>query len=70
MTARILVIDDDPVICSLLTEKLRRLGYEAQAFQTLKEGVTTAENDAWDVVLLDIHMPDGNGLEHVPQIVK
>ncbi|MEE4240678.1 MAG: sigma-54-dependent Fis family transcriptional regulator, partial [Desulfopila sp.] len=38
--------------------------------QTLKEGVTTAENDAWDVVLLDIHMPDGNGLEHVPQIVK
>jgi two-component system, NtrC family, response regulator len=70
MTARILVIDDDPVICSLLTEKLRRLGYEAQAVQSLKQGLITAENGAWDVVLLDIHMPDGNGLEYIPQIVK
>ena len=70
MNARILIIDDDPSICMLLTDRLGRLGYEADAVRSLKKGMVRAEEEYWDIVLLDIHMPDGNGLEFLPQIVK
>ncbi len=33
-------------------------------------GLAAVENDNWDIVLLDVHMPDGNGLENLPQFVQ
>ncbi len=68
--ARILIIDDDPGICNMLINRLERKGYEPVAVYTLKQGITLAEEEAWDVVLLDVHMPDGNGLEYLPRFIK
>ncbi len=70
MVARILIIDDDPGICTMLTDKLRREGYDVEAVNTLQLGMTLVEDDFWDVVLLDVQMPDGNGLEYLPQFIK
>ena len=66
--AKVLIIDDDPVICSLLSEIVARGGQTAVAAQTLKKGLETVEGDRFDVVFLDVNMPDGNGLQSIGTI--
>lgn len=68
--AKILVVDDDHVLCSMLVEQLHRKGYVADATGTLQQGLAAAEKGGWDVVLLDVQMPDGNGLEFLPKFLK
>jgi len=68
--ARILIIDDDPAICTMLANKLGRDGYEVEAVRTLKQGMIMVEDGSWDVVLLDVQMPDGNGLEYLSRFVN
>ena len=70
MTAQILVIDDDPGICAVLTDRLSRLGYQAKAVRSLAQGMIEVDQGFFDIVLLDIHMPDGSGLEALPRIVR
>ncbi len=70
MVPRILIVDDDPIICNMLKDRLERKEYEAEAFSSLKEGLIIAEEEVWDVVLLDVNMPDGNGLEYLPRFIK
>jgi two-component system NtrC family response regulator len=69
MAGRILIVDDNPVICTMLERKLSPLGYEVRAVHTLEQGLLFIE-DYWDIVILDIFMPDGNGLEYLPRFVK
>lgn len=64
--ARILIVDDDSILCSMLVEQLQRKGYETGYANTLKQGLALARKVDWDVVLLDVQMPDGNGLEFLP----
>ena len=61
--ARVLVIDDDPVILELL-----RINFEIEGFEVLRaadgeEGLQRARTDEPDVVLCDIMMPRLDGLE-------
>ena len=64
----ILVIDDDPQICRVLAKNAERLGHTATTSQTLGEGLRQAQSLPVDLVFLDVHMPDGNGLEALPAI--
>ncbi len=63
--AKVLIIDDDPVICDILCEIVRRNGQTAVTEQTLKTAVERIHNDMFDVVFLDVGMPDGNGLQTI-----
>ncbi|MEW6218707.1 MAG: response regulator [Thermodesulfobacteriota bacterium] len=64
--ALILIIDDDTSMCYTLASLVARLGHEVATAATLKEGVAQAEARPFDVVLLDVRLPDGNGLEALP----
>jgi two-component system NtrC family response regulator len=44
------------------------MGHEPASAATLKDGVEKAAVEDWDVVFLDIRMPDGNGLEALPKL--
>ncbi len=66
--SRILIIDDDEMMCSTLSALVERKGYHATSAMTLKDGVDLAEKEDFDVVFLDVKMPDGNGLEVLPKI--
>jgi two-component system NtrC family response regulator len=66
--ARILIIDDDPLIRSTLTALIEDMGFESEKASTLSEGTAMAREGDFDVVCLDIDLPDGNGLEAVPEI--
>jgi two-component system NtrC family response regulator len=66
--ARILIIDDDPPVCKILKTIVQNLGHTAVYVHTLKEGLGIVDSQAWDVVLLDVNLPDGIGLRAIEEI--
>ena len=66
--ARILIIDNDPLIRSTLTALIGDMGYEAEKAATLSQGVKMAREGAFDVVYLDLDLPDGNGIDSISEI--
>lgn len=63
----ILIVDDEKEICLLLSAILRGMGYSTLQANTLKEAIDLAKEKNPDLMFLDIHLPDGSGLEQVPQ---
>jgi DNA-binding response OmpR family regulator len=66
--AKILIIDDDRSICSLLQAVIRKIGHESDSVQSLEDGHKKAVTATYDVVLLDVNLPDGNGLSLLPKL--
>ncbi|MFB3925139.1 MAG: sigma-54-dependent transcriptional regulator [Syntrophales bacterium] len=64
--AKILIIDDDEMYCDLVSRELKYIGHDSTIVLTLKEGIYLASSEEFDVVLLDVILPDGNGLEMLP----
>jgi len=67
-SANILIIDDDPVICEWIERAVKDLGHRSSRARTLAEGIRKVEQGSFDVVFLDVEMPDGRGLDGLPQI--
>ncbi len=65
---RILVLDDDKTMRAFLSNLVNNMGLDCDCAETLSEGLTKAKNNAYEVVFLDVVLPDGNGLEILPQI--
>lgn len=65
---RVLVIDDDDTIRSLLTEMLGKMGHETASASTLGEGFETLSRQVFDLVFLDVNLPDGDGIRELPRI--
>jgi len=63
MMANILIVDDDTMLSEMLIGHLERAGYQATAAATLGDGVELARQGSFDVIFLDVQMPDGNGLK-------
>jgi two-component system, NtrC family, response regulator len=66
--ATALIIDDDQSICEILVSFIHSLGHQADFALTLREGPRKAASGAYDLVFLDVRLPDGNGLAAVPEI--
>ena len=63
MVDTLLLIDDDPDILRAVGEYFGRLGYEVHRAPTAQAGIETFERVRPEVVILDLHLPDANGLE-------
>ena len=59
----VLIIDDEQEIRESLEQLLRLEGYQANSAATAEEGMKRVEGGVFDLVLLDISLPDRNGLE-------
>ena len=59
---RILLVEDDPVNREVAQEMLSRSGLEVEAATNGREGVSRAAEGGWDLVLMDINMPEMDGL--------
>ena len=62
--ARILVVDDESLIRILVADVGESLGHEVLTAASIKEGQDLAQRGV-DIVLLDVLLPDGDGLAHV-----
>lgn len=66
---RILIVEDDASIRRLLRAAMARAGYDAIEAATAREALAAVDIDKPDVVLLDLGLPDRDGLELI-QLVK
>ena len=68
--SRILIIDDDFEICETMESLITRLTHECRAAHSLDEGMRLAGSGDFDVVFLDVRLPDGNGLDILPKLME
>ncbi|RVT50205.1 response regulator [Rubrivivax albus] len=63
MTNRLLLIDDDARLTTMLGDYLRRNGFEVETAGSLASGRERLAQDNYDALLLDLMLPDGDGLD-------
>lgn len=67
---RVLVVDDDPLLARALTQGLKAFGYDAVARTAPAEGLNVLRAEPFDLVLVDLRMPDMDGLEFLSEATK
>lgn len=67
---RVLVVDDDSVLRRIVPEQLARSGFETAVAASGRECLARLAAADFDVVLLDIRMPDFSGLDALEEIAK
>ena len=65
---QILLLEDDPGLRDLLVDHLQTAGHQVQSCRTLNEAYGVLEQWTPDLVLLDLNLPDGDGLDLIPTI--
>jgi two-component system nitrogen regulation response regulator GlnG len=66
---RVLVVDDDAAIRMVVREALRRDGHVVETAASLAEQKAMMARFAPQVLVTDVVLPDGNGLDHVPALI-
>jgi len=68
MKSKVLIVDDEPSISRSLTRVLEDRGYAVQTAATGREGIARVEDWRPNVILLDLKLPDADGLELLPRM--
>ncbi|MBU0463844.1 MAG: sigma-54 dependent transcriptional regulator [Proteobacteria bacterium] len=66
--AKILIVDDDPFFCRMLEDLIQRMGHESRICHRMDDCRRELEQKTWDLILLDVGLPDGSGLTLLPWI--
>lgn len=64
----ILVIEDDPDLRQLLLEELQEAGHDCRGLGDLRSARTLLDDQVPKLVISDLHLPDGNGLELLKEV--
>ena len=67
---KILIIEDEPSLRELIQRSLEKERYVVEAAADFQSGLSKIEDYDYDCVLLDIMLPDGNGLNLLEQLKK
>jgi len=70
MSEKVLVVDDEPGMRSLLTRIMEKEGYTAASCADGSEALQAFANEDWDLVIADIDMPGMDGIELLKHIRK
>jgi len=65
---RILVVDDDKLTCWALEKEFAGLGHTTRVVESGEEALAELRRQPYDIVFLDIHLPDANGIELLREI--
>jgi two-component system nitrogen regulation response regulator NtrX len=68
MAERVLIVDDEAGIRTTLAGILEDEGYRTGGAETAAEGLERIQREAFDLVLLDVWLPDGDGLELLEEL--
>lgn len=68
MNKKILLIEDEDFIREIYKEELESSGFSVDAFPTGQQGIDAFRENIYDMVVLDIILPDMNGLHILKQI--
>jgi DNA-binding response OmpR family regulator len=70
---KILIIEDSKTINNIIKKELDKLGFDVSQAFALKEAKKLLSNDRYDLIILDLHLPDGEGSEliaHIQSLTK
>lgn len=70
MKQNILIIEDDNILQEMYCEKFEMAGFKVEKAATGRDGLKALEENIPDIILLDILMPDMNGLEMLKEMKK
>ena len=62
----ILVVEDEPFLRQSLEILLRNIGYLVETSANAAEASASICKKSYDLLILDLHLPDGNGIELLP----
>ncbi|HHY26320.1 MAG TPA: sigma-54-dependent Fis family transcriptional regulator [Desulfitobacterium dehalogenans] len=65
---KVLILDDENTLRTIIAQRLKRKGYDVLEAGTASEGMAFLKDTLVDAVLLDIKLPDGDGLTLLPKI--
>jgi len=68
LSNKILILDDEKEICFLLSALLKQMGYIPDKAYTMEEALQKFSFQQYDLVFLDLNLPDGLGYHLVPRI--
>jgi two-component system alkaline phosphatase synthesis response regulator PhoP len=60
---RVLLVEDEPGLVMTLTDRLIAEGYDVESAMDARSALETANNGPFDVILLDVMLPGGNGFD-------
>lgn len=60
---KLLLVDDEPIVLNTLSSGLTNLGYNVASYSSPKEALKIFRDTPFDLVILDYHMPEMNGLD-------
>jgi len=64
---KILIVEDDPQVTHYITIRLGKWGYDSKAAGSGKEALQLFPEDSFDLILLDIMLPDYKGYDLIPK---
>jgi two-component system NtrC family response regulator len=68
--SRVLVADDDPLVCESVSRVVQKFGHNAVSVHTVADALKRIRSEPFDLVLCDVRMPDGSGLDVLADLKK
>ena len=65
---KILVVDDDKLTCWALAKEFASLNFTSRVAENAVDALAELRKDSYDLVFLDIHLPDGNGIQLLEEV--
>ena len=63
MAKKILIIEDEPLLAEMYETRISREGFKVSVAQSVVQGIELAKREKPNLILLDILLPDGNGID-------
>ena len=67
---RILIVDDEASICTVMVEMLTPRGFEARSCSSAEEALELMQRESFDLIISDLHMPAMSGVELLEEVKK
>ena len=67
--SKVLIVEDEVLFARAVMRKLQKAGYECEHVESIQDARTSTKQFAADIVLLDMRLPDGNGLELLAELI-
>lgn len=65
---RLLLVEDDENTREVMARLLQKRGHDVSAAENVREAMNLAASNAFDIIISDLGLPDGSGLELMPQL--